>query len=1048
MRHLFTAAVIGVIILASLVLLLSTGPADADRFIDGNWMISGERIEVSNETIDVTGSLSIRWGGSLRLDNCTLRFNNTTSYSAGIYVQWDGNLEAVNSLIAGVGHRFRMSLNNESEFLGTTLRNLDGTGLGLAISISGGGVTMTDCLIEDVSGSIFEMDGDLRATNVTIRQFTRRVFDISYRTYMRSFSLILEDCLVEGDKYYHTSDHLLNVYTTVDEVYNVRVSIRNTTMAYLNYIGGFRLASDHILEFLGCTAIELGSGIGGEMGAGKLVIRDSLLCGVESQDSIGIDLSIIAAADVTISNVTICSFGTAIRSRPLLNQVAVRLDIDGVTIRDCATGLESHGIDQGVSMTLEVHRPIINATPPEEAFVAITRGFIEVYPDSYLPPMGRCDESGAITAYWTLDLEGATWVGDGGAPPGTVLLHDEHGTVVTTIDLSDPIPRIFVAWRNTFHTVSQLDSLFPSMTVSGHTFVGEEYDFWNDTSGEIYLIDDVTPTLTVGTPANSSLMNVSHVRAVGRYQELGSGLESLTVRLDGGAWSEAMFDLEGNWSMDLEALAEGDHDILVRVVDRAGNNMTVGPIAFRVDTVAPPLVLGDVPALVNTIELNVTGSTEPGAQLLAGGAPVAMAPDGNFNLSLLLVEGVNVLVVEAVDAAGNRNATVLEVVLDTIPPELTVDRPSSGSWTTDTTATIQGVVEAGATLTVDGETVGAPGGSFELLVDLPEGTVEIVVEATDAAGNVNRVVKVLHVDRTAPFIVMESPDRPISYHRDLTLELGGRVEDASPFTLKVNGQVVVATDGAFSRTYDLEEGENAFSLEAVDLAGNMGSLDLVVVRDTVPPVFEASLEPVDGDFILAGGVRYSTASLLRLTVTTGEETTLMLNGVPASGPGTEHEVDIELTEGGNDLLVRVVDRAGNDAVVQDDEVIYDTIPPSLTVMEPVPGLTVREPTVLVRGVALGADRVSVAGVEVTPGEDGTFMALVSLDKGSNLLKLEAWDAVGNHNATSLYVIYTPREGDAEGSEFPWAVVAIAVAVAASVALIVLILRRDRADGAV
>ena len=137
----------------------------------------------------------------------------------------------------------------------------------------------------------------------------------------------------------------------------------------------------------------------------------------------------------------------------------------------------------------------------------------------------------------------------------------------------------------------------------------------------------------------------------------------------------------------------------------------------------------------------------------------------------------------------------------------------------------------------------------------------------------------------------------------------------------------------------------------------------------------------------------------------------------------------------------MVDRAGNEAQVLDVVVLYDTRSPALTVTVPVSGITVREPTVTVIGSAPGAARVSVGGIEVTPGQDGAFEARVPLEKGSNEVKVEAWDAVGNHNSTSLEINYRPRSVDDDGSSVVLVLVPIAVVVA-FVLVVVLLKRRS------
>ncbi len=75
------------------------------------------------------------------------------------------------------------------------------------------------------------------------------------------------------------------------------------------------------------------------------------------------------------------------------------------------------------------------------------------------------------------------------------------------------------------------------------------------------------------------------------------------------------------------------------VIEQAG-----GPIA---------LVVEPLPKRVSRLELAVRGKARPGAAVFVMGHPARVHPDGTFELEISLSAGVNVVLVEAVDAAGN-----------------------------------------------------------------------------------------------------------------------------------------------------------------------------------------------------------------------------------------------------------------------------------------------------------------------------------------------------------------------------------------------------------
>ncbi len=76
---------------------------------------------------------------------------------------------------------------------------------------------------------------------------------------------------------------------------------------------------------------------------------------------------------------------------------------------------------------------------------------------------------------------------------------------------------------------------------------------------------------------------------------------------------------------------------------------------FRVvqDRDPPPLMVQSIPEGVVAGRYVITGKTESGAQLFVLGAPVTIARSGDFSYDVQLQPGINMIMVEAVDAAAN-----------------------------------------------------------------------------------------------------------------------------------------------------------------------------------------------------------------------------------------------------------------------------------------------------------------------------------------------------------------------------------------------------------
>jgi hypothetical protein len=151
----------------------------------------------------------------------------------------------------------------------------------------------------------------------------------------------------------------------------------------------------------------------------------------------------------------------------------------------------------------------------------------------------------------------------------------------------------------------------------------------------------------------------------------------------------------------------------------------------------PPVVhlTSPVKDIVNVKRLNISGVTDPSAELIINGFVVAVNSSGNFSFEVGLVEGVNFIYLTASDDGGITRI-VLSITRDTVAPSLTITAPTNDSRTDSSTALVSGTTEPGATVAVDDILVNATeNGTFDVLVPLQEGKNIITVSSTDEAGN-------------------------------------------------------------------------------------------------------------------------------------------------------------------------------------------------------------------------------------------------------------------------------------------------------------------------
>jgi len=198
-----------------------------------------------------------------------------------------------------------------------------------------------------------------------------------------------------------------------------------------------------------------------------------------------------------------------------------------------------------------------------------------------------------------------------------------------------------------------------------------------------------------------------------------SGVASVQYKLDGGAWTNAVWtdssgggNTAGSWSATLSGLAEGQHSLEVQAADAAGNTTTLAAAAFGVDINPPNLsetTLGTTSQVTKTGAFTMSGTigdtdpaSVPGSTLTVsvsvnGGAAANAAIVGStWSYAQAKVDGSYSYVITATDASGKTTSINRLVLLDSTPPTLTVSAPAPGAWTSSTGLSIGGTALDGA----------------------------------------------------------------------------------------------------------------------------------------------------------------------------------------------------------------------------------------------------------------------------------------------------------------------------------------------------------------
>ncbi|HUE95361.1 MAG TPA: hypothetical protein VMN39_01815, partial [Longimicrobiaceae bacterium] len=222
-----------------------------------------------------------------------------------------------------------------------------------------------------------------------------------------------------------------------------------------------------------------------------------------------------------------------------------------------------------------------------------------------------------------------------------------------------------------------------------------------------------------------------------------------------------------------------------------------------------------------------------------GSTVVEVAANGAFEAGIDLLEGPNLIPVVAADGSGNRSSAIVSAILDSTPPDLTLDEPAAGIVNSRTVRVSGSAADllTDVSVTVDGLPAALAGCAFSAEVTLPDGPASIVVIATDGAGNQTAVRRDVTVF-VSPASTLTTPGgatlllpegaltRP-----DETVELRDLTTDDIRESLGPDGDEVVAQvpPGGLTEDMIVIPGAVAMTFDAADLPD-------LVVNGTPGPV--------------------------------------------------------------------------------------------------------------------------------------------------------------------------------------------------------------------
>jgi parallel beta-helix repeat protein len=422
-----------------------------------------------------------------------------------------------------------------------------------------------------------------------------------------------------------------------------------------------------------------------------------------------------------------------------------------------------------VNVTRDTILPELAFTYPEQdgiynKLTLPVRGTTEA--GAFLTVQGKnvtVDQDGAWNTTVTFDREGASSV--------TVIARDAAGNTVSithtfTIDINPPTLFIMKPLNNTmtknptqdvsgsiekdctltvngrktpydgttFSTTVELVEGVNTITVTATDQAGN-----SKTAKVVVNRDSKPPALTIISPPDNLRTSKFSITVNGTTEKNAIvTINGVVVENKDGTFSDTVF------------LNDGGNRITVEATDQAGNTATkVRKVFKEAGGTADPVTVTSPEngTVISSSSIVIKGSLNELGTLTLNGQKVTVDANDNFEYTVPLAEGKNVLTLTLKDLLGNNFTLTWVVVKDTTAPNIEIISPKG---TVDqANVLVRGKTEANATVTVNGLMVYvSASGEFTAPATLNPGKNKIYVTAVDKVGNAKAITVDVNYQQT------------------------------------------------------------------------------------------------------------------------------------------------------------------------------------------------------------------------------------------------------------------------------------------------------------
>ncbi|MNC21113.1 hypothetical protein D3C75_690820 [compost metagenome] len=419
---------------------------------------------------------------------------------------------------------------------------------------------------------------------------------------------------------------------------------------------------------------------------------------------------------------------------------------------------------------------------------------------------------------------------------------------------------------------------------------------------------------------------------------------------------------------------------------------------------AGPQLTVQVPETSNQLSVKVTGKVKdsgdnnPGVTI--NGEKVYVSYNGEFSEELTLKEGVNKIVVIAVNKYDKQAVVEKQVVVALGGPTLTLDiiPETSSSKTITLSGKATDKNDSYPKIYMNDKLVSSYG-SFSETVTLKEGNNVFTFKATNSLGKSSEVItKTIKFNVGGPVLNLDLvPETSGSK----TVTLSGKATDNNDSYPKIYmNDKLVSSYGSFNETVTLKEGDNVFTFKATNSLGKSSE----VITKTIK--FNIGGPALILDFVPVTSSSKTVTLSGKATDNNDSYPKIYMNDKLVSSYGSFNET-VTLKEGDNVFTFKATNNLGKSS-----EVISKTI--TFTIGAPVLNLDYIPETTSSKQITLSGkatdDNDNYPKIYLNDkliSSYGSFDESVTLTEGNNTFVFKVTNSYGKVTTIEKTIIYTP-----------------------------------------